>query len=72
MQVLLEVAEPAMFNLTRLTMQNEQTRQVSLRRGRLRDQLPRQLKIKIRSSHVAGALCQCSNGARRQVQGAFR
>ena len=50
-QVLHEVAKPAMLDLTRAAMQNQQPRLVALRRWRLRDQLRRQLKIEIRSSH---------------------
>jgi hypothetical protein len=68
-KVIEEVAEPPMLNQAGVTMHNEQTRQISLRRGHLRDQFWRQLKVKVHSSHVARALFQCSSGARRQVQG---
>ena len=69
LQVLEQVAEPAMLDLAGVTMQNQQTRLVALRRRRLRDQFRRQLKIEIRGSHVARALFQCASGTRRQVQG---
>jgi len=71
-QVLEEIAEPAMLNLTGVTMQNEQTRQISLGRGHLSNEFWPQLKVKIHSSHVARALSQCSCGARRQVQGEIK
>jgi hypothetical protein len=66
LQVLREVTEPAMLDLTREAMQHEQARLVALRHRRLRDQLERQRKIEIRGSHVDEASFQSAGGTRVQ------
>lgn len=67
MQALEDLAKPAMLDVTRLTMQHEQTRHVALRRRHLRDQLWRQIEIKVCDSHLARASLEFSSVTRRQL-----
>src|ERR1035437_3949546 len=66
-QVLDQIAKLPMLDLPRVTMQNQQTRLITLRRRRLRYQLRRQLEIKVRGSHGSKASFQSAKVTRAQI-----
>jgi len=57
MQIFNQIRKTAVLKASRVAMQHQQARLITLRRRRLGNQLRRQLELKIRSPHLPRALC---------------